>query len=74
MKYLFTSDWHLRDTAPKCRTDNFMSAQWKKLAWLANRPEVKIVAGDIFHQWFGHPTYQNRAHQNPGHNTRRTES
>jgi len=53
MNHLFVADLHLRDTPPPCRTDDFMAAQWRKLDWLMNRPEVKVIAGDIFDRWTG---------------------
>lgn len=52
---ILTADWHLRDTQPVCRTDNFWEAQWKKVQFILNlQNEHKcpiIHAGDFFHTW-----------------------
>lgn len=52
---ILTSDWHLRDTQPICRTDDHWEAQWKKLAFIKAIQEqhgcVIIHAGDFFHHW-----------------------
>lgn len=47
-----TADWHLRDTQPKCRTDNYYEAQWKKISFISEL-QVKhncpvLIAGDVF--------------------------
>lgn len=51
---LFSADLHLRDSQPKCRTDDFLSAQWEKLKYildLCNRHNAFWVdAGDFFHK------------------------
>lgn len=53
---IFTADWHLRDSKPKARTDDFISAQWKKVSWVFGRGvEYRcpiFIAGD-----FGHKPY-----------------
>lgn len=52
---ILTSDWHLRETVPVCRTDDFWTAQWKKVAFVKelqfqyNCPVLH--AGDLFHHW-----------------------
>lgn len=52
---ILTSDWHLRDDTPSCRTDNFEEAQWRKVAQVAAlQEELKcpvLHAGDLFHHW-----------------------
>ena len=52
---ILTADWHLRDTQPVCRTDNFWEAQWKKVQYvlnLQNEHKCPIIhAGDFFHTW-----------------------
>lgn len=53
IKLLVTTDWHLRETNPFSRKDNFLSSQSKKVEWIcstANKLNVNavIVAGDIF--------------------------
>lgn len=52
---ILTSDWHLRETTPLCRTDHFWKAQWDKVCEVAeiqrkyNCPVLH--AGDLFHHW-----------------------
>lgn len=52
---ILTSDWHLRETLPVCRTDNFWEAQWKKVNFIKELQEKYncpvIHAGDLFHHW-----------------------
>ncbi len=52
---IFTSDWHLRDDQPPCRTDDFEKAQWGKVAFIASlQKECQCPvfhAGDLFHHW-----------------------
>lgn len=52
---IFTSDWHLRDTVPPCRTDDFEIEQWGKVRFimdLARTYDAPILhAGDLFHTW-----------------------
>ena len=52
MKFIFTSDIHLQEDAPICRTDDYFNAQCKKLEWLKGIKEeheaVILDAGDIF--------------------------
>lgn len=54
MKYLITSDWHLRADTPRCRLDNFVETQKKILDFikaLSKEHNVPIyIAGDIFHK------------------------
>lgn len=50
---ILTADWHLRDTQPKCRTDNYYQVQFNKIRFikgLANMHEgcPVLIAGDIF--------------------------
>jgi len=52
---IITSDLHLRDDQPICRTDNFWETQLQKIIWLNqlqnNYDSIPIVcAGDIFHK------------------------
>lgn len=52
---ILTADWHLRESIPKCRTDDFWDAQWSKVL------QIKILqeqfrcpvfhAGDLFDHW-----------------------
>lgn len=52
---ILTGDWHLRDDAPICRTDNFQEAQWKKVEFVSElqRKHQCVVhhAGDLFDYW-----------------------
>lgn len=51
---LFTADLHLRDTQPKCRTDDFETAQWKKFHFILQTclqyNAFWVDAGDFFHK------------------------
>jgi DNA repair exonuclease SbcCD nuclease subunit len=56
MKIILTSDWHLRDTPPVCRTDDFMATQRRKIEFITtlqkrydNAPV--LIAGDLFDRW-----------------------
>lgn len=52
---ILTSDWHLRDDTPSCRTDNFEEAQWLKVTQVAQLQKdyacPVLHAGDLFHHW-----------------------
>ncbi len=52
---ILTSDWHLREDTPTCRTDNFWDAQWKKVSYLRELQQKYdcpvFHAGDLFHHW-----------------------
>ena len=53
---IFTADWHLRETSPVCRVDDFWETQWKKVSWLfalARKYDMAEVlhAGDLFDSW-----------------------
>jgi len=53
---ILTSDWHIRESIPECRTDNFMQAQWDKLLlinelYYSNGRIPILHAGDVFHHW-----------------------
>ena len=52
---ILTSDWHLREDTPVCRTDNFWETQWKKVDFVAQlQREYNCFvyhAGDLFHHW-----------------------
>lgn len=51
---IFTADIHLRDSVPKCRTDDFLKAQWDKIAQVKNLCDkykaTWIDAGDFLHK------------------------
>ena len=50
--FLFTSDWHLRDSVPVCRTDDFINVQWEKVEFILQYAKdndlIILHAGDIF--------------------------
>ena len=52
---IFCSDIHLRETLPPCRTDDFMSVQWRKMKWLQELQQKYNCpvyhAGDLFDHW-----------------------
>ena len=52
---ILTSDWHLREDKPTCRTDDFWEVQWNKVDWIAELQQQYncpvIHAGDLFHHW-----------------------
>lgn len=52
---ILTSDWHLREDQPVCRTDNFWEAQWEKVDFIKELQEkydcMVIHAGDLFNHW-----------------------
>ena len=51
---IFTADIHLRDSSPKCRTDDFQAAQWDKLAQVVELcrkyDAIWLDAGDLLHK------------------------
>lgn len=52
---ILTSDWHLREDTPICRTDDFVKAQWSKVKQVRKLQEKYncpvLHAGDLFHHW-----------------------
>lgn len=56
---ILTADWHLRDSHPACRTDDFWQAQWDKVEFICNlglEYNCPIIhAGDMFHSWKASP-------------------
>ena len=59
------ADLHLREDVPVCRTDNYLSAQFKKLAFIqdlcTNNECPFLVAGDVFDHWKPSPFLLSRA-------------
>jgi DNA repair exonuclease SbcCD nuclease subunit len=51
---ILTSDWHLRDDQPVCRTDNYWEAQASKIDFIKRLQQNHgcpiLVAGDIFNE------------------------
>ena len=63
-----TGDWHLRESTPACRTDNFWEAQWKKVAFVRDL-QIKyqcpvIHSGDLFDHWKPSPYLLSQAFKN----------
>ncbi len=56
---VFTADWHLRDSVPVCRTDDFWEAQWAKVDFVAalqQRYDCPIFhSGDLLDHWKASP-------------------
>ena len=52
---VLTSDWHLREDQPTCRTDNFLAAQWKKVDFVSDLQKeydcMVIHSGDLYESW-----------------------
>ena len=52
---IITADWHLRESSPRCRTDNYLDAQASKLKFLSNLQKKHkcpiIDAGDMFDRY-----------------------
>lgn len=52
---VLTADIHARNTVPRCRIDDFVAAQRRKLEFICNNiPEgvcCWLDAGDLFHSW-----------------------
>ncbi len=52
---ILTSDWHLREDQPVCRTDDFWEVQWDKVSEIADLRDAHLCdvlhAGDLFHHW-----------------------
>lgn len=51
---ILSADWHIRETTPECRTDDFIKAMEKKIDFILDLfPETPIIiAGDLFHRWY----------------------
>lgn len=52
---ILTSDWHLREDQPVCRTDAFWETQWKKIDFISDIQRKYncpvLHAGDLFNHW-----------------------
>jgi DNA repair protein SbcD/Mre11 len=52
MKYILTSDWHVRASNPKYRVDEYSESLFNKIAWivrLSNKMNIPIIVpGDLF--------------------------
>lgn len=56
---ILTGDWHLRETIPTCRTDDFWGAQWKKVQFIKDLQKkhgcMVAHSGDLFDHWKASP-------------------
>ena len=65
---ILTADWHLRESIPKCRTDDFWEVQWNKVMQIMhlqcqyNCPVWH--AGDLFDHWKPSPLLLSKAIEN----------
>lgn len=52
---ILTADWHIRETQPECRTDDFIKTQWRKLQFIDDLQRQfnvpVLIGGDFFHYW-----------------------
>lgn len=52
---ILTADWHLREDVPVCRIDDFVTAQWSKVFFIAELQKKYncpvIHSGDLFDHW-----------------------
>ncbi len=62
---ILTSDWHLREDTPTCRTDDFQEAQWKKVRFITHLQSEYgcnvYHAGDLFNHWKPSPYLLSKA-------------
>lgn len=65
---IITSDLHLRDSTPKCRTDDYFAAQARKIAFLKEVQHKYMIpildAGDTFDKWKSSPFIERWAIEN----------
>jgi predicted phosphodiesterase len=51
---ILTTDWHLRISQPRCRTDDFWTTQWSKVDFVSDLQKKYdcpvLNAGDLFHE------------------------
>ena len=56
---ILTADWHMRDSFPTCRTDDYFQTMLGKIKWVADlQAEYNcpvLHAGDLFHTWKASP-------------------
>lgn len=52
---ILTADWHLCETVPPCRTDDFLQTQWAKVDFVSGLQQKYkcpvLHAGDLFDHW-----------------------
>ena len=56
---ILTADWHLRDSQPVARTDDYFQAMLGKIKWVSDLQKEYdcpvLHAGDLFHTWKSSP-------------------
>ncbi len=61
---ILAADWHLRDTVPSCRKDDYWDAQWRKVGQvmtLADKHKCSVFhAGDLLDKWKASPRLLNK--------------
>jgi DNA repair exonuclease SbcCD nuclease subunit len=62
---IISADWHLTESNPVCRTDDYWETQWEKISFireLQNEHEIPILlAGDLFDKWKVSPRLESYA-------------
>jgi len=62
---ILTSDWHLREDQPICRTDDFQAAMWRKIDFISELQKKHdcpvLNAGDLFNHWKPSPELLTKA-------------
>jgi len=56
---ILTADWHLRDSVPVCRVDDYFETMLGKIGWvsgLQRKYDCPVIhAGDLLHRWKASP-------------------
>lgn len=65
---ILTADWHLRETSPIARTDDFWETQWEKVRWISELQKehdcIVVHSGDLFDHWKPSPYLLNTTIKN----------
>lgn len=65
---ILTSDWHIRENNPSCRTDNFEETQWEKIRFISKLQKehdcLIFHAGDLFEHWKPSPYLLSKTMEN----------
>lgn len=65
---ILTADWHLRQSKPECRLDDFEETQWKKVKFVSDLQEQYdcpvLHSGDLFDHWKPSPNLMAKTIQN----------
>lgn len=63
--FIFTADWHLTDSQPICRTDDYIETQKGKIQFIQELQEEHdipvLFAGDLFDKWKVSPRLESYA-------------